>query len=102
MRQPLALLTLLLMASSALAQQSASFKLEEHTFNAGGNPDQGVIPTSASFRFTLDSIGESVVATGLTSASFQFDSGFPTAYPPPGEVEGLLLTDDVTLIWNSE
>ena len=102
MRRPLALLILLLVVSPALAQQSASFKLEEHTFNAGGNPNQGVFPASASFRFTLDSLGENAVAIGLTSPSFQLDSGFPTAYPPPAEVEGLLLTDNVTLVWNIE
>ncbi len=101
MRQVIVLIVLFV-GGSVLAQQSASFTLEEHTFNAGGNPDGGVILTSASFQITLDSIGDNAVAMGLSSASFQLDSGFPTAYPPPGEVEGLLLTDNVTLIWNIE
>ena len=102
MKKPIVALVAFCLGGFAVAQQSASFTLEEHTFNAGGNPDGGVILTSASFQITLDSIGDNAVATGLSSASFQLDSGFPTAYPPPGEVEGLELTDNVTLVWNIE
>ena len=103
MRKALVLGGLLLLAvGAASAQQSTSFTLEEHVFNAGGHPQAGTVPTSASFQITLDSIGDNAVATGLNSASFQLDSGFPTAYPPPGEVEGLELTDNVTLVWNIE
>ncbi len=84
MKKPIVALVAFCLGGFVLAQQSASFKLEEHTFNAGGNPDQGAILTSASFRISLDAIGDAVAATGLTSASFQLDTGFLTGYPPPG------------------
>ena len=92
----------LLLSGTALAQTSTSFKLEEHVFNAGGNPAAGMVPTSASFQITLDAIGDGMAATGLSSASFQLDGGFVTGYPPPGEVLGLRFTDLTTLEWNPE
>jgi hypothetical protein len=102
---------LLLLSGSALAQTSTSFQLEEYTLNAGGTPSQGTEVVSASFRITVASIGDSVSVTGLGSASFQLDSGFEVAYPPPGEVgascgapgEGCLqFTDVQTLAWPAE
>ena len=103
MKKPIAALVAFCLGGFVLAQTSASFKLEEHTFNAGGNPDQGVILTSASFRISLDAIGDAVAATGLSSASFQLDGGFPAGYPPPGEVLNLrLLADAETLEWDAE
>jgi hypothetical protein len=86
----------------ALAQTSASYKLEEHTFNAGGHPADGTIMTSASFRMTFDAIGEGIAGGGMSSASFSMDGGFVSAFPPPGEVTNLLFTDDVTLVWDPE
>ncbi len=102
MKKPLVALVAFCLGGLVLAQTSASFKLEEHTFNAGGNPDGGVILTSASFQISRDAIGDAVAATGLTSASFQLDTGFPTGYPPPGEVNNLLFTDATTLVWDAE
>jgi hypothetical protein len=101
---------LLLALGTASAQQSTSFTLEEHVLNAGGTPSQGAEVVSASFRLTVASIGDSVSATGLGSASFQLDSGFGVAYPPPGEVAAmcggagacLAFTDLQTLIWPTE
>jgi hypothetical protein len=37
----------LLLCFPSLAQQSASFKIEEHAFNAGGHPHGGVVMVSA-------------------------------------------------------
>jgi hypothetical protein len=88
--------------SLAPAQTSPSFKLEEHVFNAGGHPESGQIMTSASFRITLDALGESVVGPGLSSPSYRMDGSFGSAYPPPGEVRNLRFTDDVTLEWDPE
>ncbi len=111
MRQAMVLAGLLLLAlGTASAQTSASFQLEEYTLNAGGTPSQGTEVVSASFRLTVASIGDSVSATGLGSASFQLDSGFGVAYPPPGEVAAmcggagacLAFTDLQTLIWPTE
>ena len=88
---------LLLLTGAVLAQTSMSFKLSEHVFNAGGRPYGGTVATSASFKISLDAIGEGLLGTALSSASFNIDSGFGSAYPPPLEVSGLLFTDKVTL-----
>ena len=91
-----------LSAGLAPAQQSSSFKLDEHVFNAGGDPHQGQVLTSARFRITLDAIGEGLVGTGLSSPSFRSNGGFIGAYPPPGEVAALSFLDDDTLEWSPE
>jgi hypothetical protein len=91
-----------LLAGPAAAQTSASFKLEEHTFNNGGHPDAGTVMTSASFRMTTDALGDGIVGTGLTSPSFHADAGFGSAYPPPSEVLNLRFTSADTLVWNPE
>lgn len=95
-------LALAVLAVPAQAQQSASFKLTEHAFNAGGNPEQGVVLDSTSFRVTLDAIGDSVAIIGLTSSSFHVDGSFALSYPPPGEVRGLRFLDSYTLEWAPE
>ena len=111
MRQAMVVAGLLLLAlGTASAQQSTSFTLEEHVLNAGGTPSQGTEVVSASFRMTVSSIGDTVSAAGLGSTSFQLDSGFAVAYPPPGEVAAmcggagacLAFTDLQTLIWPTE
>jgi len=86
----------------ALAQSSASYKLEEHVVNAGGHPANGTIMSSANFRVTLDSIGESVVGVGMSSASFGMDSGFDTAFRPPGETHWMWFSDRDTMHWTAE
>ena len=101
MRQAI-VLTVLLSSGVVLAQSSTSYQLEEYAFNAGGTPSQGQELTSASFSITLASIGDSIAATGMSSSSFQLDVGFDVAYPPPGEVLGLMLTDKETLVWDVE
>ncbi len=102
---------LLLLSGTALAQTSTSFQLEEYTLNAGGTPSQGVELTSTSFSITLASIGDTMVATGLSGSSFEVDVGFDAAYPPPGEVAAtcgasgepcLVFTDSETLTWPAE
>ncbi len=100
----------LVLTSVALAQTSTNFTLEEYTLNSGGTPSQGVDLTSASFSITLASIGDTAVATGLSSASFEADVGFDAAYPPPGEVAAacgagepcLVFTNSETLTWPVE
>ena len=103
-RQPGLALALVLVASVApvLAQQSPSYKLDEHVFNAGGNPAGGVILTSAGFRMTLDSLGEVLGPRGLTGTSYRILGGFVTGFPPPGEVTGLDFTDETNLVWDVE
>ena len=92
----------LCLAAPAPAQQSASFKLEEYAFNAGGHPDGGAVATSASFTVSLDAIGEGLAAGGAASPSFLMSNGFPAAYPPPGEVGNLRFTGLTTLAWDAD
>ncbi|MDQ7007231.1 MAG: hypothetical protein Q9Q40_08355 [Acidobacteriota bacterium] len=102
MRVFFAVFLVLVSAPLLFAQQSASYRLDEHVVNLGGRPDDGVTASSASFRISLDSLGEAVVRTGLSSSSFRMDGSFGSAYPPPEEVLGLRFTDSTTLAWNPE
>ena len=98
----LTIVALALVCTTAYAQQSASFKLEESVLNAGGHPEGGTILASAGFRMTLDALGEGVVAVSLSGPSFRMDAGFMSGYMPPGEVHGLKFVDAQTLAWNPE
>ncbi len=82
------------------AQQSPSFRISDHGFSNGGNPAAGINPESASFKVSLSSIGEPFASVGLASISFHTDTGFGSAYLPPGEVLGLQFLDADTLDWN--
>ncbi len=86
----------------ALAQTSASYKLQEHTFNAGGHPLQGSVLSAAQHRITFDSIGSPVARAELASASYRMDAGYATWYRPPGEVAELTFLDKTTLAWPPE
>jgi hypothetical protein len=86
----------------ALAAESASHKLNEFVFNAGGHPSDGTVSTSASHRITLDAVGEGVVGGISSSASFKMDGGFVVAYPPPGEVTDVRFSNKTTLVWHPE
>lgn len=88
--------------TAALAQESASHKLEEHTFNAGGHPSGGVNPSSASHEVSVGSIGEPFGFQVLFGSSGAIDGGFLLAYPPPGEVKDVLFVDNTTLVWDPE
>jgi len=90
------------MGTVAMAQTSASYKLVEFTFNDGGRPANGSIASSASYRIKLDAIGDTVAATGLSSASHHLDDGFVSAYPPPGEVRNERWTGKTVLSWDPE
>jgi len=58
---------------------------------------------SASFKISLDAIGDGVTRRGLSSPGYRMQAGFVPVYPPPGEVHGLrLLGDKETLFWNPE
>lgn len=89
-------------ARPALAQQSASFHISDHTLNAGGRPEGGVTASSASYRISLESVGDGPVRSGLGSASYHMDVSFASCYPPPGEVTGLKFTDRTSLAWDPE
>ncbi|HEX4826187.1 MAG TPA: hypothetical protein VFV19_17945 [Candidatus Polarisedimenticolaceae bacterium] len=102
MRKPLIMATLsIALAASAAAQTSASYKLSETAINDGGNPTATTL-ASAHFHVKLDAIGDGVVGSGLTSASFHADTGFVGRYRPPGEVTSLTWSGKTTLQWNPE
>ena len=90
------------MSTVAMAQTSAGYKLTEFTLNGGGRPANGSIASSASYRIKLDAIGDTVAATGLSSASHHLDDGFVSAYPPPGEVRNERWTGKTVLSWDPE
>ena len=73
-------------AGAALAQSSPSFQIDSQTLNAGGHPAGGIALSSASFRISLDAIGDAATALDQSSVSFSGDGGFPASSPPPGEV----------------
>jgi hypothetical protein len=86
-----------------LAQESAGYRLNEHAFNAGGHPGEGLTLSSAGFHVSLDALGDVVAPGGLSSGSFHLEGGWVVAYPPPGEVMNLhFATDGTTLIWDPE
>ena len=88
--------------TAALAQQSASFKLESAAFNAGGHPSGGSALASPSFHINLDALGEGAVSVGLSSATFHMDGSFVSTYRPPGEVLGLRFVTKETVQWSPE
>ena len=89
-------------ASVATAQSSASYKIGEASFNNAGDPVNGVTLVSAHFHIKLDSVGDSTVLAGLSSASFRADGGFVSHYRPAGEVAAVRFTNSTTLQWNAE
>lgn len=84
------------------SQESASYRMTEHAFNAGGHPAEGTTPASASYRMSLEALGDPATAIESTAPSYRMDAGFTSAYPPPGEVWGLRFTDRDTLRWDPE
>lgn len=103
MRRGACLLAMLVLGlPAAHAQTSASYKLKESTFNGGGRPANGTFAGSASYRIKLDAIGDSVLGTGLGSASYRADAGFVEGYVPPGEVTHVSFTDKQTIVWLPE
>jgi hypothetical protein len=98
------LIGLVLVGSSGLPAraQSPGYKISDYTFNAGGHPHQGTVMSSASYRITLDALGDSVAGIGLAQGPYHMDGSFGAGYPPPGEVHGLIFADKQTLEWSPE
>jgi hypothetical protein len=95
-------LLLLPSAAPARAEQSPSFRVDEQVLNAGGRPLQGLVAASASFRMTIDAIGDAGPGTPLASASFGLSPGPVAPYPPPGEVRNLRFSDPGRFGWDRE
>jgi hypothetical protein len=86
----------------AHGQSSASYRLTDRTFNAGGHPHEGTVLSSASYRITLDALGDAVAGVGLAAGPYRMNGSFAATYAPPGEVLGLIFLDEQTLAWNPE
>jgi hypothetical protein len=97
-----ALTLLFFPGAAAFGQESASYQLKENVQNAGGVPEEGAEMSSASFRLSLDAIGQGVAAPEMTSAGYSAGTGFVPPYPPPGEVQNLRFNDLITLEWDPE
>jgi hypothetical protein len=91
-----------LFSTAVAAQQSSSYRLEEHVLNAGGHPEDGVVAASASFQISLDSIGEGLAGAALSGPSFQLEPGWLGAYRPVAEISGLRFTNGSTLAWDAD
>jgi len=102
MRGPLLLVFLIVGPLPAAAQESLNFKLQEFVFDAGGHPADGTILSSASFRVTLDAIGEGTAATTMSGSSFQVEGGLVPAYPPPDEVQDIRFSGKDMFCWAPE
>ena len=98
----LRILLLATTVSAASAQQSASYRIREATFNAGGHPSNQGIPLSASWQITIDAIGDGTMSAELASGSFGLSGGLVAGWVPPGEVEGLDFISPTVLAWNPE
>ncbi len=100
--KPIAVLFCVLAACAALAQQSASYAVTESTFNAGGDPRDGIAPASPGFQVTLHAVGDAVSPEAASSAGYGLGSGFVEWFAPPGEVENLRFLDPATLAWDPD
>lgn len=95
-------LVAIVVAPPILAQEGARFRANERTSNAGGAP-AGATVSSARFRLQPAAIGQGVGHHALVGANYRSSLGFVSAYPPPGEVRGLVLAADrTTLTWDAE
>lgn len=95
----LAVVALALVPGLAAAQSSTNYRISDHAFNNGGGPDG---PASPNYQMKLHAIGDGVAATQLGSASFLVQGSFVPAYRPPGEVQGLDFSNNITLVWDPE
>jgi len=103
MRWLVVVAALLSLQVAARAQSSPSYRLDEHSLNAGGRPMDGVVSTSPSFRISVEAIGALVARRDLSGTSYRMDGGFTPALRPPGEVAGLqVLVDQQTVTWLAE
>lgn len=89
-----------LAAPATLAQESASHRLEEQVFNAGGYPMAGVHPSSASHQLTIGSIGDPFGIGFLTGPGSTLQFGFVLPYAPPFEVLNVMFSNPTTLVWD--
>jgi hypothetical protein len=86
----------------AAAQQSANFQVEGAVINAAGRPAAGGTASSASFRVSLESIGEAATGVALSSGSLRGEAGFSSAYLPPTETGPLRFTSPERLEWTRD
>jgi len=101
MRKAVLLLGLML-PGLCQAQQSASFKIEEQTFNAGGHPRGGMELSSPGHLISLGALGRGMTILELSSTSYTMSASFAGLNPPPGEVANVRFTGPLSLAWDRE
>ncbi len=84
----------------ARAQVSAGFQNRENVFNAGAAP--APILSSPNYELTLASIGDGLVAAGMSADGYRMDGGFGLSYPPPADVQNLRFTSKTAFAWDAE
>ena len=72
----IAMLLIVVSVELLFAQTSDNYKIEEYSFNNGGDPQDGVIVQSPSYMITLDSLGESIAGPASSGVSFSMEAGF--------------------------
>jgi hypothetical protein len=90
-----------LFLAAALPSMAAAAEVSESTFNAGGHPEQGVVPASAAFMISLGSLGEPFPFMDLRDRML-LQTGFLGGLHPPGEVLNLRFIDPIALAWDPE
>lgn len=94
------LVALVAMSRPPIAQTSASYDVSDYVLNEGGHPGDGIVLSSASYRISLDSVGDGLAAPALSSLSYRMAAGFLPAFPPPAEVLGVtFLANHATMQW---
>lgn len=91
---------LLALPALLVAQSSTNYNIEQGAINAGGNP--APVLTSTNYKITLDSVGDSVAGTGMSSTSYRSDCGFPPDYVPPEEVLNQRFSSPTLMTWDPE
>ncbi|HKQ97748.1 MAG TPA: hypothetical protein VJV75_07735 [Candidatus Polarisedimenticolia bacterium] len=86
-----------------LAQSSPSYRLTGQVLNAGGRPEQAIVPASPAYRLSIESIGGEFSGSAQVATTYRLAAGLAFLGAPPGEVSGLqILGDEATLQWSAE
>src|SRR6476619_7558432 len=90
----LCILLFMVYSGSAVAQQSASYKITSKVIDGGGAPLDGAFPMSTSFRINVLASSENTQNDALTSTSYLMDTGFVPGTLAEGAPPSQCLFDD--------
>ncbi len=95
------LIALTFFSLPAWSQSSANFTVASSTFNNGGMPGNGALPTSANYHISVAAIGDTVSAATLSSTSFTIDIGFVASTHSPAVIFSDGFESGDTSLWTS-